>query len=92
MIKEVQNDAWSHVMLLAHTLWDCMGNRVTAAHEGMKWLKGAARSLIAAGHEIKWTSPSGLTCRSMYTQRDRHKRVKITVFGKNFIDMGFGRV
>ena len=53
---------------LSYRLWDAIGEVVVRGQEAMAWLQGAARDVVAMGHdEVTWVTPNGFRVRQRYT-------------------------
>lgn len=70
-------------MLLAGLIWEALGEEVSKAQEGMRWMQDCARLILRAGKGVQWRAPSGLLVTQEYFKmRDQLTFVKTVAMGK----------
>lgn len=76
-LREVQHpfgdDTWRYVKLVSELIWKAIGEVVTSAHEGMKFLKQCAGVLAKDGLPVSWTTPVGFPVVQCYPDLEPYK-------------------
>lgn len=66
---------------LAGVIWDSIGDTLSSAFVGMKWLKAVARVVAKKQLPITWITPTGFPVFQQYSEM-KSKRVRATLFGE----------